>query len=82
MGASYAYAVGNVRARESSLLTRQDLDQLLVLSGADELLSVLRDKAWAGRRPTDPPPEWTICFGRKPCPVAVSGRHYAGFFFV
>ena len=48
MGASYAYAVGNVRARESSLLTRQDLDQLLVLSGTDELLSVLRDKGLGG----------------------------------
>lgn len=48
MGASYAYAVGNVRARESSLLTRQDLDQLLVLSGTDELLSELRDKGLGG----------------------------------
>mgnify|MGYP000717202371 CR=1 FL=1 len=30
---SYAYAVGNVRAHEASLLSRQDLEQLLEDAG-------------------------------------------------
>lgn len=48
MAASYAYAVGTVRAREPALLTRQDFEQLLALSDAGELPAALRDKGFGG----------------------------------
>ena len=48
MGASYAYAVGNVRAREPALLTRPDMEQLLGVSDVAELLAALRDRGCGG----------------------------------
>ena len=51
MGASYAYAVGNVRAREPALLTRPDMEQLLGVSDVAELLSALRDRGFGGSMP-------------------------------
>lgn len=51
MSASYAYAVGNIRAREVRLLTRQDLEQLLAAGEIPRLEAGLRDKGFgaAGR---------------------------------
>lgn len=43
---SYAYAVGNVRAHEASLLSRQDLEQLLAQKTPEMLASALRDKGY------------------------------------
>lgn len=51
MGASYAYAVGNVRAREQALLTRPDMEQLLGVSDVAELLAALRDRGFGGSMP-------------------------------
>lgn len=56
MAASYAFAVGSVRAREGSLLTRQDMEGLMLAGSDRELASLLRDKGYgdpaeaAGRR--------------------------------
>lgn len=52
MAASYAFAVGSVRAREGSLLTRQDMEGLMLAGSDRELASLLRDKGYgdpAGR---------------------------------
>lgn len=43
---SYAYAVGNVRARETGLLTRAELEQLLALDGPAQLAAALRDRGY------------------------------------
>ena len=40
------YAVARVRSKELSLLTRQDIDQLLSCKTYDECLRVLHDKGW------------------------------------
>lgn len=44
---SYAFAVGNVRAKEGSLLKKQDVEQMLTLSTVDALCEFLRDKGFA-----------------------------------
>ena len=44
MSASYAYASGSVRARETGLLTAQDMQQLLVSRDAAQLTAMLRDR--------------------------------------
>lgn len=46
MNASYAYAVGNIRAREVRLLSRQDLEQLLSTEEIPRLEAALRDKGF------------------------------------
>ena len=43
MAASYAFAVGSVRAREGSLLTRQDMEGLMLAGSDRELASLRRD---------------------------------------
>lgn len=43
---SYAYAVGNVRAHEVTLLSRQDLEQLLAHKTPEMLAAALRDKGY------------------------------------
>ncbi|MBR7092527.1 MAG: V-type ATPase subunit [Clostridia bacterium] len=48
MGETYAYAVGNIRACETRLLTRQDMEQLLALRDPAELMTVLREKGFGG----------------------------------
>ena len=56
MAASYAFAVGSVRAREGSLLTRQDMEGLMLAGSDRELASLLRDKGYgdpAGRGETE-----------------------------
>ena len=44
---SYAFAVGNVRAKETTLLKKQDIEQLLVLKSSAEGFAFLRDKGYA-----------------------------------
>lgn len=46
MGTSYAYAVGNIRAREGALLQKQDMEQLLAAGSVDRFLQILRDKGY------------------------------------
>lgn len=42
----YIYAVARVRARETKLLTRADLERLMACATEDECLQVLADKGW------------------------------------
>ena len=44
---SYAFAVGNVRAKESALLKKQDVEQMLSLDSVSEICEFLRDKGFA-----------------------------------
>lgn len=46
MGNDTIYAVARVRSKELSLLTRQDIDQLLSCKTYDECVRVLHDKGW------------------------------------
>ncbi len=46
MSDDYIYAVARVRARELSLLNRQDMDQLLSCKTYEDCLRVLHDKGW------------------------------------
>lgn len=48
MSQDYIYAVARIRSKEMSLLTRQDLDQLLSCPTAEDCLRTLRDKGWGG----------------------------------
>ena len=43
---SYAYSVGNVRAKELTLLKRQDLEQMIALKSVSAQLSFLREKGF------------------------------------
>ncbi len=43
---SYAFASGAVRAHETTLLTRQDMDQLLALRTPERVTAALRDKGY------------------------------------
>lgn len=43
---SYAYAVGNVRARENALLNRAELEQLLAIGSVEQLAAALSDKGY------------------------------------
>ena len=51
MGVSYAYAVGNIRAREVKLLTRQDMEQLLAAGDISRLEAALLDKGFGAEKP-------------------------------
>lgn len=81
MGASYAYAVGNVRAREPALLTRPDMEQLLGVSDVAELLGrpagqgIRRFHAGGRERRYE-----DLFQGGNPGSVAVSERGLPGFF--
>ena len=46
MAASYAYAVGNVRAKEAALFKKQDIEQLLAADTAEKAAAFLRDKGY------------------------------------
>ena len=46
MGNDTIYAVARVRSKELSLLTRQDIDQLLSCKTYEECLRILHDKGW------------------------------------
>lgn len=51
MTEQYIYAVARVRSRELSLLSRQDVDQLMACHTVDECLRTLSDKGWATGTP-------------------------------
>lgn len=46
MKEDYIYAVARIRSKELSLLTRQDMDQLLSCKTYEECLRILSDKGW------------------------------------
>ena len=46
MSQDYIYAVTRVRARETGLLTKGDLERLMACQTEEECLRVLRDKGW------------------------------------
>lgn len=46
MAEQYTYAVARIRAKEMSLLSRQDLDQMLSCKDSDEVLRILSDKGF------------------------------------
>lgn len=48
MAELYTYAVARIRAKENSLLTKQDLDQLLTAKSYDEAIRYLADKGFDG----------------------------------
>lgn len=43
---SYAFAVGNVRAKETALLKKQDIEQMLALNSVSALSAFLKDKGF------------------------------------
>lgn len=53
MALSYEYSIGSVRAREKSLLTAVDLEQLLACKNEGELCAVLRDKGYGDGKTVD-----------------------------
>lgn len=53
MALSYEYSVGSVRAREKSLFTHADIEQLLACKSAKELCSVLSDKGYGSGSTVD-----------------------------
>lgn len=46
MSDDYIYAVARIRARELTLLSRQDIDQLMACRSYEECLRQLKDKGW------------------------------------
>lgn len=46
MGLSYEFSIGSVRAKENSLFTESDLEQMLACKSVNELLNLLRDKGY------------------------------------
>ena len=48
MALSYEYSVGSVRAKETGLLKKQDLDLLIASGSVDNMCAVLRDKGYDG----------------------------------
>lgn len=46
---SYGFAIGNLRARENTLLKKSDLAQLTALGSTDSLAATLRDKGFGDR---------------------------------
>lgn len=46
MKSDYIYAVARIRSKELSLLSRQDIDQLLSCKTYEECLRILHDKGW------------------------------------
>ena len=46
MAEQYTYAVARIRAKEMSLLTKSDLDQMLSCNDYDEVLRILADKGF------------------------------------
>lgn len=46
MALSYEFSIGSVRAKENSMLTDADVEQMLALSGENELVRFLKDKGY------------------------------------
>ena len=57
MPKSYGFAIGNLRARENSLLRQSDLVRLSSSASAGELASALRDSGIADRTSNEPVPK-------------------------
>ena len=53
MREDYIYAVARIRARELTLLNRQDVDQLMACRSYEECLRTLQDKGWGNGTVTD-----------------------------
>lgn len=53
MALSYEYSIGSVRAKEKSLLNRQDIEQLLGCKSSAELCSMLGDKGYGEGKTVD-----------------------------
>lgn len=53
MALSYEYSIGSVRAREKSLLTAVDLEQLLACKSEGELCALLGDKGYGDGKSVD-----------------------------
>ena len=49
----YTYSVARVRAREATLLTRQEIDQLLSADGYESALRLIRDRGYRAREGAD-----------------------------
>ena len=49
----YTYSVARVRAREASLLSRQDIEQLLTADGYESALRLIRDRGYRSREDAD-----------------------------
>ena len=54
---SYGFAIGNLRARENTLMNRNDMVQLVSLDSVDELADALRDKGFGDRISTGSVPK-------------------------
>ncbi len=54
MSEDYIYAVARVRARELSLLSKQDVDQLMACRSPEEVLRQLRDRGWGSPEAAGP----------------------------
>lgn len=48
MSLSYEYSVGSIKAKENSLLSKQDLEMLVVAESLDAFMNILRDKGYDG----------------------------------
>ena len=53
MALSYEFSIGSVRAREKSLLTSSDIEQLLSFKSVDEIKRFLSDKGYGDGRDVD-----------------------------
>ena len=49
----YTYSIARVRAKEASLLTKQDIEQLISADGYETALRFARDRGGACRRGND-----------------------------
>ena len=53
MALSYEFSIGSVRARETSLFTKADIERLLDCSGENELIRLLSDKGYGDGNTVD-----------------------------
>ena len=53
MSLSYEFSIGSVRAKEKSLFTSSDAEQMLALKNENELIRFLRDKGYGDGNTVD-----------------------------
>ena len=53
MALSYEFSIGSVRAKEISLFTNSDFEQLIACKSTDELCRVLNDKGYGNGKSID-----------------------------
>lgn len=53
MALSYEFSIGSVRAKETSLLKKSDIEQMINLKSEDELIRFLKDKNFGDGKDTD-----------------------------